>query len=162
MKILTLMRHGKAADPELYDDDFERPLVKRGKAEAEYAISALRLSKLSPSLIMCSPANRTASTARIAAAVLDYPEEQIFYFAPLYNGANSHYLDAFLRAEAPHILIIGHNPTIAQLANHFSQDMLLSFPTSGMISFAFENEDLQDLETLLNARPDELFRLLRD
>ncbi len=162
MKLLTIMRHGKAANFNDYEDDFERPLLNRGKAEVEFAISALRLAHLIPTHIVCSPANRTASTARIAARVLDFPEDQIVYFAPLYLASTSKYLEVFLQINAEHLLIIGHNPAIAQLAHNFSEEMILSFPTSGIMTFEFDDVAYTHYNDILNDNPRELFKLLRD
>jgi phosphohistidine phosphatase len=119
VKRLTLMRHGDAQwkDPEVAD--FARPLNRRGIAEAEAMARRLAELALIPDLIIASPARRTQQTAEIVARELALGSRNIRYEEPLYlAGAR----DILKHAQAigprvPHLMIIGHNPGVSELAH---------------------------------------------
>jgi phosphohistidine phosphatase len=119
VKRLTLMRHGDAQwkDPEVAD--FARPLNRRGIAEAEAMARRLAELALIPDLIIASPARRTQQTAEIVARELALGSRNIRYEEPLYlAGAR----DILKQAQAigprvPHLMIIGHNPGVSELAH---------------------------------------------
>lgn len=141
-KILILMRHGKAADPGDYADDFERPLQSRGRVEVYEATKNLKEEDIIPDLIIASPACRTASTARIAAYGFNMDPEEIVYYSPLYMGSKKDYIEALEQHKGKTILITGHNPAVGELAMHFSEDKLESFPTSAVAVFRFDDEKI--------------------
>ena len=68
MKTIYLVRHAKSSwnYPEL--DDFERPLNKRGRRSALLMGAILNKRKAAPDLVISSPANRAAMTARCSAS----------------------------------------------------------------------------------------------
>jgi phosphohistidine phosphatase len=139
-KTIIFMRHGKAADTEDAFNDFERPLVARGRQEAEQTAVLLKDNNLIPEMILCSPATRTAGTAQIAARVFDYPAEHIVYHAPLYMGRAHEYMDAINNLKANCILVMGHNPEMQALAFHFGKVGQAGFPTSSAVALRFEDE----------------------
>ena len=139
-KTIIFMRHGKAADAADAFNDFERPLVSRGRQEAEQTAVLLRENNLIPEMILSSPATRTAGTVQIAAAVFDYPAEHIVYHAPLYMGRAHEYIDAINNLKADCILVVGHNPEMQALAFHFGKVGQAGFPTSSAAALRFEDE----------------------
>ncbi|MBL7813238.1 MAG: histidine phosphatase family protein [Bacteroidetes bacterium] len=143
MMKVVLMRHGKAADAMDFDNDFERPLTHRGKAEVRAAAEKLLESGFRPDVIMSSPANRTAGTARIIADVFGIDENAIVYFAPLYMGSESDYLDAMNSRHEQTIFIAGHNPTTGTLAGHFGKLRHTGFPTSSFVVLAFAEKPIR-------------------
>ena len=64
MKTLYLARHAKSSWKYPKLDDFERPLNKRGRRNAPFMGGILEKLNVSPDLIISSPANRAAMTAR--------------------------------------------------------------------------------------------------
>ena len=139
-KTIIFLRHGKATDAADAFNDFERPLVSRGRQEAEQTAVLLRENNLIPEMILSSPATRTAGTAQIAAAVFDYPAEHIVYHAPLYKGRAHEYIDAINNLKADCILVVGHNPEMQALAFHFGKVGQAGFPTSSAVALQFEDE----------------------
>jgi phosphohistidine phosphatase len=139
-KTIIFLRHGKATDAADAFNDFERPLVSRGRQEAEQTAVLLRENNLIPEMILSSPATRTAGTAQIAAAVFDYPAEHIVYHAPLYMGRAHEYIDAINNLKADCILVVGHNPEMQALAFHFGKVGQAGFPTSSAVALQFEDE----------------------
>ena len=77
MKTLYLVRHAKSSWKYPNLDDFERPLNKRGRKNAPFMGRILKKLKAVPDLVISSPANRAATTARIIADMIDYPLEKI-------------------------------------------------------------------------------------
>jgi phosphohistidine phosphatase len=139
-KTIIFMRHGKAADAADAFNDFERPLVGRGREETEQTAKTLQENNLIPEMILSSPATRTAGTAQIAATVFDYPAEHVIYHAPLYMGRAHEYIDAINNLKADCILVVGHNPEMQALAFHFGKVGQAGFPTSSAVALQFQEE----------------------
>ena len=89
MKTLYLVRHAKSSWKYPNLDDFERPLNKRGRKNAPFMGKVLKELKVSPDLIISSPANRAAMTARIIAGKINYPLENILYSETIYEFGES-------------------------------------------------------------------------
>ena len=90
MKTLYLVRHAKSSWKYPRLDDFERPLNKRGRKSAPLIGKILKKLKVSPELIISSPANRAAMTARIIADKVKYPLVKIEYNSAIYDfGTNA-------------------------------------------------------------------------
>jgi phosphohistidine phosphatase len=139
-KTVILMRHGKAQDHGDAWDDFERTLIDRGRKETRITAERILSSGIIPEVVVSSPASRTAGTARIVADVFDYPEHQILYHAPLYNGSAEEYLDLINSIQSKSILIVGHNPEMQSMAYHFGKVARDGFPTASAVAFSFDAE----------------------
>jgi phosphohistidine phosphatase SixA len=107
--MLHLLRHAHAGDPEAWHGpDAERPLSKRGRAQAERLGRVLRDGGLRPDRILTSPKLRAVETAEIVgeALGLDVTTEP-----RLANGFDLDELDDLLAdigAAAP--MLVGHDP----------------------------------------------------
>ncbi len=149
-----LMRHGKAADYMEHPDDFMRPLVPRGEQEVVTAAKKLA-NEYMIEHIVCSPAVRTIQTARIALEICMLPLAKLTVMPELYMGSFGHYLDA-LNAIPTHsnILIIGHNPSIGQIAIHYGLNQA-GFKTAEI--YGFESETRLEL----NSKSKSVFKFIR-
>ena len=134
MKTLYLARHAKSSWKYPKLDDFERPLNKRGRKSAPFMGGILHKLKVSPDLIISSPANRAATTARIMAAKIEYPLENIQYSESIYEFSESalirvvkHIDDAVKKA-----MVVGHNPGLNGLANYLGDYPVSNIPTAGI------------------------------
>jgi phosphohistidine phosphatase len=134
MKRLTLVRHAHAKLQVPGVTDFERPLSRRGRAEAKATALRLLEEKAVPQLLLVSPARRTLQTAEILARELQIPERHVRQDEALYLAAP----DAILRViqtsgpRIEHLMIVGHNPGISALANALApQAHLGEFATAG-------------------------------
>lgn len=119
MKRLTLVRHAHAKVEASRVTDFERPLSRRGKAEAKATALSLVEEGLLPELLLASPARRTLQTAEILARELQIPERRVRHEEVLYLATPDALLK-LIHATGPrieHLLIIGHNPGVSALAN---------------------------------------------
>lgn len=116
MKTLLILRHAKSSwkHPEL--GDFDRPLNKRGRAQAPYIGCVLREESLTPDLIIASPARRARETAETVAASCGY-EETVELEPSFYPGEPLDYLTALRGVPEParSVLVVGHNPGLEEL-----------------------------------------------
>jgi phosphohistidine phosphatase len=82
-KTFVLVRHAKSSwsDPTL--SDFERPLNNRGLRDAP---KMARFLKISPDLLISSPAQRARQTAQIFAEAKLYSQEDILYQDAIYEA----------------------------------------------------------------------------
>jgi phosphohistidine phosphatase len=113
---LILTRHAKSAwdDPAL--DDHDRPLNKRGGAAARALGDWLASRGYEPEEVLCSTAVRTRETwDRLAATPLEVLA-RIRVLPELYHASPDTMLDLLRTATADTVMILGHNPGIAELA----------------------------------------------
>lgn len=118
MKRLTLVRHGNAAWKNSQASDFERPLTRRGQAEAEALARHLLARQLVPDLLMTSPALRAKQTTEILARELELPANTVKQEEWLYLAQPADILRA-ARSPGPkvqHLMLVGHNPGVSELA----------------------------------------------
>ncbi|MGD9056124.1 MAG: histidine phosphatase family protein [Desulfobacterales bacterium] len=134
MKTLYLVRHAKSSWKYPRLDDFERPLNKRGRKNAPFMGSILRELKVSPDLIVSSPANRAAMTARIIAATLEYPLEDICYSEAIYEFGEKALIDVVkeIDDDVNQAMVVGHNPATNGLANYIGDQSIGNIPTCGV------------------------------
>lgn len=110
-RTLILMRHAKSAwdDPML--DDHDRPLNKRGRRSATALGDWMRHAGLTPDQILCSSARRTQETCERLGLGLPAPP-----LPELYHASPAAMLDLLQQARGHCVLMIGHNPGIAEFA----------------------------------------------
>jgi phosphohistidine phosphatase len=117
MRVLSIVRHAKAERPEGYSSDHARPLTTRGHKDA--ARIGTLLADLEPKVdcILSSPAARAAQTADRVAAALDYAKS-VAWEDGIYLASADTLLELLRRApeEAQHVVLIGHNPGLEELA----------------------------------------------
>ena len=134
MKTLFLVRHAKSSWKYPSLDDFERPLNKRGRKSAPFMGEVLGKLKVSPDLIISSPANRAATTARTMAAKIKYPLEDIQYSESIYEFSESALIRVVKRIDdaVKKAMIVGHNPGLNGLANYLGDRPVSNIPTAGI------------------------------
>lgn len=134
MKTLYLVRHAKSSWKYPNLDDFERPLNKRGHKNAPFMGRILKKLKVAPDLIISSPANRAAMTARIIAAALDYPLENIRFSEAVYEFSEKALISVVKQIDdaVNHAMVVGHNPAINGLANFIGDQPISNIPTCGV------------------------------
>ena len=139
MKTLYLVRHAKSSwkDPRL--DDFERPLNKRGRKNAPFMGTVLKKRHVQPDMILSSPANRAAMTARLIAAEIDYPLDDIFYDESLYGMAGDEMvgLVQVIDDGIDELMLVAHNPGLTDLANMLGDAPVSNIPTCGVYCIRF-------------------------
>jgi phosphohistidine phosphatase len=146
MKRLILMRHAKSdwGTPGL--PDHARPLNKRGRRAARALGAWLRAEGLEPGEILCSTAARTQETCArlklpLAPCLIDR----------LYLAEAAAMLDTLRAARADTVLMIGHNPGIAEFAAGLvaappAHPRFGDYPTGATLVMDFDIEDWAGLQ----------------
>ena len=96
--------------------------------------------KVKPDLIISSPANRAAMTARIIAYEIQYPLSQIQYNEAVYYSSGIDLLDiiADIDDSIKEAMLVGHNPELTSLANTLGNSPVSNIPTSAVFCLDLE------------------------
>ena len=118
MKTLLVLRHAKSSWNNAGMSDHERPLNKRGKADAPRMGKLIKREELTPDLIISSTANRALMTAERVALAADYEEvietNRNFYLAP--PEVYIHFLNS-VPNDKERVMVVGHNGGVEDLIN---------------------------------------------
>lgn len=115
MKRLILTRHAKSAWDDPLTPDHDRPLNERGKAAAADLGQWLASRGYVPEKVLCSDAVRTRQTWSGIAPAL--PATPLMELKPaLYHAGVDVMLAVLKNAKADVVMMIGHNPGIAEFA----------------------------------------------
>ncbi len=144
-KTLLLMRHAKSSWAHDELADIERPLNKRGQRDAPLMGKKLIHLVGMPDRILCSPARRTRETLQ----AMHLTTSDIHYESKIYEAFGSTLLD--LIAHQPDtintLLLIGHNPSISQLASRLAGSFLGDLPTCALIQLHINTSSWQQTPT---------------
>lgn len=141
-RLLLLLRHSKASGKKKYTD-FKRPLTKKGKEDAEYIGEYIKAKGIELDCILSSSAVRAKQTAGIVAGILKYPVATIELDSTLYKCKTRLLIEAIQEMDDSYqqILVVGHNPSTIQTANHFQRDTIFTdVPKSGLVGIEFDNQ----------------------
>jgi phosphohistidine phosphatase len=146
MKTIYLVRHAKSSRDDTTLPDKDRPLNARGKRVAPRMGERLTKRQVKPDLILSSPANRALTTAVIIAKALDYNLKDIAVDDRLYPGAVDDILNIIhkLGNKLDRVMIVGHNPALAELAHRFSSE-ITHMPTCAVAEFTFNAKSWPDV-----------------
>lgn len=123
---LVLLRHAKAESPAGTVDD-QRPLSARGQLDAR-AGGVWLAGRHIPDVVLCSPSRRTRQTWHAVSASLQErgvaAAPEVRYERRLYLGDAADALAAVREVDdaSQAVLVIGHNPTLSQLAYDLDPD----------------------------------------
>jgi len=109
---LTLMRHG-IAEP-YAASDAERSLTPEGMTQVSAVARALVAAGWRPGAVIHSPLKRAVQTAALVAAALPEPVEMVELEEVIHAGRPL--IDMLARLDLPNPLVVGHLPSIAELA----------------------------------------------
>ena len=151
MKTIYLIRHAKSdwKHPEL--TDFERPLNKRGLRDAPFMAQKLADLTFKPELIICSPAKRTTTTAKLICTETRYSIDNVLFDQSIYASSLNNLISLvnLLPNQHNEIAIIGHNPSITELSNYLTEDYIGNMPTCSVVKIELEidnwNETVQGI-----------------
>lgn len=136
MKVLILMRHGKAAP--LAETDALRPLTAAGREDVRRAALMLHQARLKPDVLLCSPLLRAKQTAQALASVLDLTPQCL----PELDGRmEAQELIDFALEQLQTVncvLIISHNPSLSWAAGILA-NQYVSLHTADMAVFDMTN-----------------------
>jgi phosphohistidine phosphatase len=137
------MRHAKAEASAA--SDFARDLTDRGRRQSRAAGARMADQSLVPELVLVSSAARARSTCReVLAGIGAGLEIAVRVLDSLYRADADDVLAACaaeVPAETVTVLVIGHNPTVAETAGllqHDADRVELSFPTAAYAAFSVD------------------------
>jgi phosphohistidine phosphatase len=131
MTEILLLRHGKAEAPGFHLEDHSRALMERGRRNIEELAEIMLKHDWLPEIVLCSTAKRTRETLHQLQIDLKISPQTIFPKS-LYGGWADSYLEEIMARTEQRILLIGHNPSISELAS----DLLakaVALKTSGAV-----------------------------
>ena len=154
MKVLYLLRHAKSSWDDSGLADRDRPLAPRGRKAAARIAAHLRAERIEPAVVLCSSAVRTRQTLDAILPALEGAPEILIEDDLYAAGAES--LLARIRAvpaAAPSVLLIGHNPGMADLAFALAgggdgaalQRLREGFPTGALATLAIAHAGWAEL-----------------
>ena len=152
MKTLLILRHAKSSWKDAGLPDHDRPLNKRGKADAPRMGRLLRDRNLEPDLILSSTARRARQTVKraIAGGELTCPVE---LHERLYHAGPGELVEIVRAApnECARVMLVGHNPGLASLLHMLTGDMG-HLPTAALAQVELEIGGWNELEINAQAR----------
>lgn len=147
MKTIYLIRHAKSSWKDSSIKDFDRPLNHRGKDDATKIANELAKLKCQPDLILCSPAKRTKSTAKVLCKKLPYSFHDIHFESAIYEASLLHLIQVIndLPNHNSEVVLIGHNPSITNLYNYLTDDDFSNIPSCGTTKVEFEIDNWNEI-----------------
>ncbi|AXI45176.1 phosphoglycerate mutase [Sulfitobacter sp. SK012] len=147
MKRLILMRHAKS-DWSAGLPDIERSLNPRGQTSAKALGDWLRTQGHMPGAVLCSAASRTQETLARLTLPADIPVEvtRLLYLAEAATMAQ-----VLREATADRILMVGHNPGIADFAAALlteqpDHEQFSRYPTGATLIADFDIKEWNELK----------------
>lgn len=143
MKTIYIVRHAKSSWDKIDLPDEKRPLMEKGKKRTKKAIRYLEEKLTTVNYIISSPAVRAYETAKILALGLKYPLEDIKIDPQLYHADGDSIFDQIcdLPDRFNSVMIVGHNPSLTDLANRLLITPIENLPTSGIVSISFDADN---------------------
>jgi phosphohistidine phosphatase len=149
MKNLFLIRHAKSSWDNLLLNDHERPLNNRGLRDAPIMANRLKISKISPDLIISSDALRAKQTATIFAKFFNLSDNQVHFTSLLYHSDPKQIKKLIKKLDDAYqtVFLFGHNPELNELAweNGFKEDNL---PTTGCIGLSIPTPSWKNIDQM--------------
>jgi phosphohistidine phosphatase len=153
MRRLLLLRHSKTERPEPGQRDRDRKLMERGRSDAPLIGTYMARHRLTPDLVLVSPAKRTLETWELVEGALN-KTPQVAREERIYNARTRTLADLIRETEdAGSLLMIGHNPGLHDLANELigsgeveaRESLNEKLPTSGLVVIDFAFDDWSEL-----------------
>lgn len=135
MRTLYITRHAKSSWSQPGLDDFHRPLNERGLRDAPFMAKVFASRNEPIDLLVSSTAVRALSTARVFARELGIPSDRILEDRSIYLAE----LPALIKRvnqlpdSAERVMLVGHNPGLSELVDHFGDGDLGELPTCAVV-----------------------------
>jgi len=110
----------------------------------------LKNKRISPDLILSSPAKRALQTAKILAKELEYPPEEIQTNERIYLADTDTLVNIIQNVpdESQRLMLIGHNPGLTHLANYLADARIANIPTTGIVEIYFDVNHWQHISAM--------------
>lgn len=148
MKTLVLVRHAKSSWDHAGLRDFERPLSERGLQDAPAMANFLKDQNIIPDAIVSSPAVRAYSTAKIMANTLHGSTRALQVVDEIYEAHSQELLGFINQTPDLHrvLMLVGHNPSITNLANTLTHQFIENVPTCGVLTIDFDVDGWRQID----------------
>jgi phosphohistidine phosphatase len=146
MKKLYIIRHAKSSWSDAELNDFERPLSKRGKANAPMMGERLKKKGVMPDIIISSPAKRAKSTAEMIAKEVGY-EKKVLFDENIYESSVDELRKILTSIDDKNsvVFLVGHNPELNMLVDYYIK-FYENIPTCGVVEIEFACESWAEIE----------------
>lgn len=136
---LILTRHAKSSWDNPMLDDHARPLNKRGRKSAPAIAEWLRAHGWVPDEVLSSTSTRTRETW----GRMEMTAQHVRFRDALYLAGPDQMIHQLFEAKGRTVLMLGHNPGIAQFAHQLVQDTpahprFLDYPTCATTVVEFD------------------------
>lgn len=145
MKRLWLLRHVKSSWDEPGLPDHDRPLAPRGRKAGRRIARFADANDVRPELVLCSSATRARATLDLVRPGLGDPEERVE--PGLYHATAEDVLELVASEDdaLTGILLIGHNPTLHELAACLAPPGPDAFPTGALTELRLAIDSWREL-----------------
>ena len=147
-KTIILVRHSFAENGSFKTKDFDRELTAQGIQFAKLQSIKLSESFLNVDFIVSSDAKRAIQTAEILNEKINATNgvsREHFLYSDYTTQEFINYIHA-LANDLNSILIVGHNPTLANVANRLSDDFNESVSPGTILIIEFKCDNWKDVE----------------
>ena len=145
MKRLWILRHAKSSWDHPGVPDHDRPLAPRGRKAARRIARWAGANGVRPELVLCSTALRARSTLDLVRAGIGGPDERVE--RGLYHASTDDVLE--LLASTPddltEVMLIGHNPTLHDLAAALAPPGPDAFPTGALVAVGLAIDSWEEI-----------------
>ena len=156
MRILMLLRHGKAVAADGKTRDQDRALTERGQNDAPKIGAYMSRHRLVPDCALVSPSRRTRESWSLVAPALG-TAVQVSYEGRLYDASPQTLIGVIQEtgAACQTLLVLAHNPGLHHLAVGLiatgdldaREQLREGLPTSGLVTIEFPFDDWGKLHT---------------
>lgn len=147
-RTLVLVRHADAITHNVSFADHERPLSEVGEQDAPRMARRLAERGIRPDRIVTSDAARALATAEEFRRALGLNAAAMFATRRIYEAGPQYILD-LVRApdgDPDCVMIIGHNPTLSQVANLLSTTPVGHLPTCSVVTLRLGSAEWRDAQ----------------
>ena len=147
MKTLLIVRHANSGPTSPGQSDFDRPLSKRGKEDAEAMAKriARKIDKID--LFIASAALRTRETAVKIMQEFEVDEGLLQTEKQLYECSPEEYYNILEDIEDGHqvVAVIGHNPGISSFVDSLKGASVFDMPAGAVFALNFDGDKWSDI-----------------
>ncbi|HXL54900.1 MAG TPA: histidine phosphatase family protein [Chitinophagaceae bacterium] len=136
MKQLLLIRHAKSSWDDPSQNDFDRPLNKRGKKDAPEMAERLLDKKIKIDAFLSSPAERALDTCIYFTKAFDVKKKEIIQIPELYNAQVENFYKVVSEVDNSFdtIALFSHNPGITEFVNELTDVHIDDMPTCSIFA----------------------------
>lgn len=148
MKTLYFTRHAKSSWK--HDlTDHQRPLKKRGFADAKLVSKAVAKAMPMPDVMITSDAVRALTTAKFFKEAYDVNDERFLINSKLYDFSGQDVMQLIneLDKSLNCVMLFGHNHAFTSIVNMLGNVYIDNLPTCGFVAISFQIDSWKAINT---------------